>query len=188
MNKNKLLISFLAIAIIFGVYFFVKGKDAEVVIVDKNGSYEECIKEGNLVMESYPRQCRYKDGRVVMEVIDNSPMTGKENLIRVTSPLPNSTISSPLVITGTARGYWFFEASFPVYLTDWDGKIIAEGFATAQDDWMTTEFVPFKATLTYKTSDISGQYSNRGTLILKKDNPSGLPENDDALEFQVLLK
>lgn len=112
----------------------------------------------------------------------------KSNLIRLTSPLPNATVSSPLTITGEARGTWFFEASFPIYITDWDGKIIGEGFATAQSDWITTDFVPFTATLTFNTAEISGQYSKRGTLILKKDNPSGLPEHDDALEIPVHLK
>ncbi|MEK7625591.1 MAG: hypothetical protein AAB467_04585, partial [Patescibacteria group bacterium] len=72
-----------------------------------------------------------------------------------------------------------------VFLTDWDGLIIARGIATAKGDWMTTEFVPFEATLTF-TAD-KNVYSNRGTLILKKDNPSGLPEFDDALEIPVII-
>lgn len=109
----------------------------------------------------------------------------KMDLIRIISPRPHGVIVSPLVISGEARGNWFFEASFPVFLTDWDGKIIAEGIATAQDEWMTTEFVPYVATLNFDTKDISGNYSNRGTLILKKDNPSGLPEHDDALEIPI---
>lgn len=112
----------------------------------------------------------------------------KSGLIRLTSPLPGAEISSPATITGEARGNWYFEASFPIFLTDWDGKIIGQGIAEAQSDWMTTDFVPFKATLTFDTALISGQYSRNGTLILKKDNPSGLPENDDALEIPVRLK
>lgn len=110
------------------------------------------------------------------------------NLIRLESPLPYSEVASPLAISGKARGNWFFEASFPVFLVDWDGKIIAQGIATAGSEWMTTDFVPFTATLTFNKADISGQYSNRGALILKKDNPSGLPQYDDALEVPVLLK
>lgn len=104
------------------------------------------------------------------------------DLIRVTSPLPESQVSSPLVITGKARGMWYFEADFPITLTNWDGLIIAEGYATAQGDWMTEEYVPFTATLEF-VADTS--VSNRGTLILHKDNPSGLPERDDALEYTV---
>jgi hypothetical protein len=114
--------------------------------------------------------------------------TDMSRIIQVTNPLPNQKVTSPLEVTGKAVGNWYFEASFPVVLVDWDGKIIAQGVATAQSDWMTTKFVPFKATLTFNTANISGQYSNKGTLILKKDNPSGLTEHDNALEIPVLLK
>ena len=123
-------------------------------------------------------------------VIPNEPTQAElhNDLIRVTSPVVGATISSPVTIAGDARGIWFFEASFPVVLVDWDGKIIAQGLAHARSDWMTTDFVPFTATLTFDTKDISGNYSNKGTLILKKDNPSGLGAHDDALEIPVLLK
>ncbi len=112
----------------------------------------------------------------------------KNNLIRVESPKPDEVIKSPLAIMGEARGNWFFEASFPVVLTDWDGKIIAEHYATALDDWMTTEFVPFKAELQFENPSFDADFSKRGTLILKKDNPSGLPEYDDAIEIPVRFK
>ncbi len=145
-------------------------------------SFEECVAAGNPVMESYPRQCR-TSGNSFSEFIGNE--LEKANIIRIDAPRPNQMISSPLTITGTARGNWYFEASFPVFLTDWDGKIIAEGIAQAKSDWMTTEFVPFEAALAFTTE--KDTYSNRGTLILKKDNPSGLPKNDDALEIPVLF-
>ena len=117
----------------------------------------------------------------------------KSNLIRLDNPRPNQIIQSPLTIKGEARGYWFFEASFPVVLTNWDGLIIAQGIATAQRDpatpgemnWMTTEFVPFEATLKFIID--KNAYSNRGFLILRKDNPSGLPEHDDALEIPIVF-
>lgn len=105
----------------------------------------------------------------------------KSDLITLTTPAPYTRIDSPLVLNGMARGYWFFEASFPVILTDWDGLIIAEGVATADGEWMTENFVPFTATLTFTKP----AFDERGTLILKKDNPSGLPENDNALEIPV---
>jgi len=105
----------------------------------------------------------------------------KKDLIIVSSPTPQKTITSPVAIQGKARGYWFFEASFPIILTDWDGKIIAEGYATAQSDWMTEDFVPFESTLEFTTPDTY----NRGVLILQKANASGLPEHDDALEIPV---
>jgi hypothetical protein len=110
----------------------------------------------------------------------------KTDLIRVDSPQPNQTIQSPLTITGVARGSWFFEASFPVVLTNWDGLIIGKGIANAKGNWMTTDFVPFEARLTFTVDKKS--YSNKGTLILRKDNSSGLSKNDDAIEIPVILE
>lgn len=111
--------------------------------------------------------------------------TEKADLIQLESPRPGQTVRSPLVLRGQARGTWFFEASFPVTIVDWDGRIIGQGIAQAQGDWMTEEFVPFEATLTF-TADPQA-YSTRGSLILQKDNPSGLPEYDDALEIPVVI-
>lgn len=103
------------------------------------------------------------------------------DLIRLESPEPLAVIESPLEVTGQARGFWYFEASFPVVLVNWDGLIIAEGVATAEGEWMTEEFVPFRATLEFETPD----YGERGTIILQKHNASGLPEHDDALEVPI---
>ncbi len=114
-------------------------------------------------------------------------ITEKADLITVRSPKPNDHISSPLTITGEARGTWYFEGSFPVILTNWDGLIIAEGYATAQGEWMTEDFVPFVSTITFTNPYQAGdpEFMQRGSLILKKDNPSGLPQHDDALEFPI---
>lgn len=114
------------------------------------------------------------------------PEPSPENdLIRVTAPTAQSTITSPVTITGMTRGTWFFEGSFPISIVNWDGLIIGEGVATAQGEWMTEDFVPFTASITY-TIDPQTPY-NRGAIILKKDNPSGLPEHDDALEVPVMF-
>jgi hypothetical protein len=113
-------------------------------------------------------------------------IAAKADLITISSPQPNEVIASGVMVTGQARGGWFFEASFPVTLTNWDGLIIAEGVATAQGDWMTEEFVPYTATLTFTSPLIVGaEHTKRGSLILQKDNPSGLPENADALEIPI---
>ncbi len=63
-------------------------------------------------------------------------------------------------------------------------NIFSDKPATANDNWMTTEFVPFSSSLEFtppKETDI-------GFLILKKDNPSGLPENDDQIEIPIRFR
>ncbi len=98
--------------------------------------------------------------------------------VTVTSPQANSSITSPLTITGEAVGNWYFEASFPIKLVDEDGNILASTIATAQGDWMTTDLVPFEATMVFNTT---GPLD--AELLFEKDNPSGLPEN--AGEYSV---
>ena len=111
------------------------------------------------------------------------PLEGSNSIV-VTSPIKDAQISSPLVIAGRARGTWFFEGSFPVFLVDADRNIIAEGHVTAQGEWMTQDFVKFVGSLQFNNY-IKGQ---KGSLILKKDNPSGLPENDEAIRIPIMFK
>lgn len=70
-------------------------------------------------------------------------------MIEVTNPTHNGAITSPLTVKGRARGPWYFEASFPVELRNSSGTVIATAVAEAQGDWMTTDWVPFIATLNY---------------------------------------
>lgn len=112
----------------------------------------------------------------------------KPGKIVVSFPLPESTISaSPVTIKGRAVGNWFFEASAPVDIVNWDGLIIGQGYVTvdAPYDWMTTDFVPFTGTVSYDATQL-GPYKY-GWIIMKKDNPSGEPQFDDALEFKILF-
>jgi len=115
----------------------------------------------------------------------NQTYTGldKIDLIRVENPEPYQTINSPLVIKGEARGYWFFEADFPVKLLDEEENLIALQIATAQSDWMTEDFVPFEAVLEFETPA-----AERGFLVFEKDNPSGLQENADELRIPVVFE
>jgi hypothetical protein len=113
----------------------------------------------------------------------------KADLIKVLSPEAMGVVTSPLSLKGQARGNWYFEASAPVSLVNWDGLIIAEGIITADGEWMTTEFVPFTGQLTFTSpyKDGDPDFMKRGAIIFKKDNPSGLSENDDALEIPILF-
>lgn len=140
-------------------------------------SFEECAAAGYPIMESYPLRCMTPDGRSFTQEIGNQ--LEKIDLITISNPRPNQTIQSPLKISGKARGTWFFEGSFPIKLLDDTGKLIAESHAEAQGEWMTEEFVQYEATLEFETQ------SNKGALILEKDNPSGLPENADQLKIPV---
>ena len=108
----------------------------------------------------------------------------KQDLIRATTPQPGSQITSPLTVSGEARGTWYFEASFPIEIQDAQGNVIGQGYAQAQGEWMTTDFVAFQSIPITFTAEPTG---SAGTLVLKKDNPSGLPENEDQLLIPVVF-
>lgn len=124
---------------------------------------------------------------VVEPVVVTPVQTSYKDLLVLENVSEGSEIESPLTIEGKARGMWYFEASFPVSLVNWDGLIIAEGIATADGEWMTTDYVPFSVTLTFDSpyNENSPDFLKRGALIFQKSNPSGLPENDDAFEVSV---
>ena len=178
MKTPKILIVLLILLVAAVVAFLLPrcGKLAEKPIVI---NYETCKLAGGTILETHPPQCQY-EGKKYTEDIGNE--LDLYDLITIANPRPNQKISSPLEIRGAARGSWYFEASFPIKLIDEKGNTIAQTHGEAQGDWMTKDFVPYKATLAFKTN------STKGTLILMKDNPSGDPKNDKQLKVPVVFK
>jgi len=125
----------------------------------------------------------YSAGWRVTRVVRALP-TGdcRGDQIVLTLPRRNAVNSSPLALRGRARGTWFFEGDFPLILTDDRGNPIAQGFATAQGEWMTNDFVPFSASLRFESPP-----PGPGRLILKKDNPSDRRDLDDALVVPIIF-
>jgi len=179
---DKLLITIVAIFLIGGgVYFIFQNQKNNLrnnsAPIARINNFEECAAKYP-VMESYPRQCATPDGKHFTEYIGNEMEMGE--LIKVDSPRPNVKVSSPLTITGQARGTWYFEAQFPVKIFDANNNEIGTGIAKATGDWMTENFVPFTATL-----EFTAPATATGTLILKNDNPSGDPTKDKQLIIPI---
>jgi len=110
-------------------------------------------------------------------------LNASNDLIVVESPSPGAVTGKEFLVVGVARGYWFFEASFPIEVVDKDGKLLVSTFATAQGEWMTENFVPFRAEVKAPVS-----YIGPATLILRKDNASGLPEHDASISFPITIE
>ncbi len=112
------------------------------------------------------------------------PLTPDQLKARVvlSSPSSNATVDQNFTITGKAPGPWYFEASFPIEIRDPNNNIVATGFATAQGEWMTTSDVPFTGTINVPS------YTGPATLILMRDNPSGLPEHAASVSFPIVIQ
>jgi hypothetical protein len=171
----------------FGFYFYLRSYQQTYANIT---TFEQCVAGGFKVLPTYPETCKTPDRRTFTNPtqtaqatstpVATSTLTGKEGLIVVESLKPNDLITSSTTITGQARGFWFFEASFPVVLLDGKGKVVTTGIGKAGGDWMTEDFVPFTINLKFNKPTTA-----TGTLILKKDNPSGDPERDDSLSIPV---
>lgn len=149
---------------------FAPAETSKEISASTSGSEETTDKE---------QESRETEAATVIEIETTSKDTTSDQ-IKVTNPIPNQAIQSPLIIEGEARGTWFFEATFPVKLLDANGNVIAANPAQAQGEWMTEDFVPFKAQIEFEKPATS-----TGILVLEKDNPSDLPENDAKIEIPV---
>lgn len=100
---------------------------------------------------------------------------------KVTTPLPNSIIKSPLVVKGSVPSGWMFEGTFPIELVDANRKTISDGIGhdVPSGAWQEDKPVDFEATLTFTT------LSKSGYLILRNDNPSGILENSKTFEIPI---
>ena len=120
------------------------------------------------------------DGNRLPTKVDLEEEAAVADLIIVETPRPGEKISSPLVVRGKARGYWFFEGSFPVRLLDATNVEIVLGLAE-NPNWMTEQFVPFEVTLQFEKP-----VQRFGTLVLERSDPSG--RYPQALRIPVFFK
>ena len=124
---------------------------------------------------------KISDQTVVIPTEDEGQATFSNEVI-ILNPKQNQLITSPLKVEGQALGSWFFEASLPVKLVDANNQVIVSHYGTALDDWMTEKPVKFSSDLVFSTNATSG------FLIISKDNPSGLPQNDASISVPVRFK
>jgi len=193
MDKNyKIVLIILAIILLAAVIYVIEVEEAgeaqngseqtgqETKSATEINNFEECAAAGYEVTELYPRKCSVDDGKMFLELVGNKNV--KSDKIRVENINDGDYISSPLEIEGEARGYWFNEASFLIRFYDENGNLLGEAIASATGDWMTDDFVAFKATLEFDSSQ-----SSDGLLVFEKDNPSDILENDDSMQMVVRM-
>lgn len=175
--KLKYVLMALVLVVVAGVGLWA-GSAGKAPVADYSDitTYEQCLTAGFGVVKDNPDQCKTPDG----QVFTRSTSGELSDLIQVDAPADNAVVGSPLVVSGSARGSWYFEGSFPIELLDADGASLFAGPVKAQGDWMTSAFVPFSTKVTFRAPQTSN-----GVLILRKDNPSGLAENEKEIRIPV---
>jgi hypothetical protein len=102
--------------------------------------------------------------------------------VQITDPTADEAITSPVVISGSVTGGgWFFEGVFPIQVVDADGTVLGSGQASsAQGEWTSTGTVLFSGIVPFSTPRFQ-----RGMVVFSKDNPSGLPRNNESFSVPV---
>ena len=157
MNKQQSLVAFILIIIFGGILVLNRGA---TVPTDKIKSEDTGdIKEGI--------------------TYDNAT----SDLIQVELPFPGAVTGKSFSVIGKARGNWFFEATFPITVLDKDGKVLVQTYASAEGEWMTTDFVSFRGEVNAPID-----YIGPATLILHKSNASDMRELDASISFPINIE
>ena len=103
--------------------------------------------------------------------------------LTIVTPRQGAAVTSPLEVAGRVPGSWSFEADFPIEVLDADRKPVGEGHATVKGDWMTEDDVDFAGTI-----EFTAPSTPKGFLVLRKANPSGETDQDDAVEVPITFE
>ncbi len=103
--------------------------------------------------------------------------------IVVSTPASGASVASPIQLSGKARGSWFFEGSAPVAVVDLNGTILGRGTIQAQGEWMTTDFVPFKGSVSFSPTSST----TAAALLFMNDNPSGLASTSKYMALPIFF-
>jgi len=146
-------------------------------------------KSGQVACSMIAKQC--PDGSYVSQTGPNCEfaacpaVVGMPDEPTIASPKSDDIISSPVSVSGQARGGWFFEASFPIQVYDSNDRLLGSGSAkfvpkNANDTWMTNDFVDFQGGVQF-----SQPATDSGYILFKNDNPSGDPAKDESFKLSV---
>ncbi len=91
-----------------------------------------------------------------------------EKTAHITSPLPQSHVSSPVTISGSVSGRWFFEGSIIGQIVDKQGNVLGQGPLNASGDWMTAKDVSFNGVIPFVVDA-----DTEGYVVIKADDPEG---------------
>lgn len=135
-------------------------------------SFDECVREGNPVMESFPRQCRDAAGNLFTESIPEPPprqditdVSAEKNMtwMEITHPTPDQKVVSPLEVSGVLFAPLSTTSTPTIRLVDAEGVVLNESTAGA-GTLMPDGNLSFTGTLLWTTTT-----TGTGTLLLLSD-------------------
>jgi hypothetical protein len=156
-----ILLLLISIGLVVFLYIVPRTKDPA-----KINSFEDCATAGNLVVDTHPRECHMKDGRIFTE--DGNAKLLKE-VIQVTDPAAKTKVVNPFKVEGKALGSWYYNEQLAVKLYDGAGKIIATVNPKAQEeitDKNKNQLIHFIGVIHFQAPGTA-----KGRLVIERTNP-----------------
>lgn len=167
-----------ATAVMLGIRFFSGPEDFWAC---QDGQWVKHGQPGSPMPEVGCAQPTEKNKNVSEKISPTNDKIADQADIKVSFPQNGNVIANPTEVVGQAKGTWFFEGSFQAKLKDDKGSIIAQAPAQALGEWMTSDFVPFRAVL-----EAPASFSGPATIVLSPDDPSG-QGNEKGMEILVTI-
>ena len=162
-RKNIIILSSIIFVLLIFFVFFMPREDTWIC---KNG---EWIKHGNPSIPMPATSC------------EENKNIGEGRTLVLYNFREGDILQTGYVIEGKTKDNFFFEGTFPILIQDLNGSNLGNSFAQSKTDWMTSDYVEFATEpLNFDKKD-----NKEGYLIFKKDNPSGLSENDKEIKIKV---
>lgn len=160
-------INIIIIIIVLCLSFFVLFRINEDNWICKNG---EWVKHGNPSSSEPTQKCAIEDIE-----------TNEDKTLILDNFKEGDLLENNAVLQGKIKDNFFFEGSFPIEIRDINNNIIGRSLAKSQTNWMTSDYVEFKTDpITFDKKD-----NIEGFIIFRKDNPSGLIENDKEIKLKA---
>lgn len=171
-----------------GIFIHPRVANFKGICYDENGNekaLEDCDEFGGSDSIKFSGEVDMQQMQDLIEIMNSFQFKISEKqpvseLIKVSEPLPDLEIQSPITIKGRAKGFWFFEATAPVELVDSKGKEIAQGYIKTDGDWMTKDWVNFSGEMEFEIPD-----DENGYLVFYRSNPSGEAEHAQMFKMPV---
>ena len=168
MKKKNIIILLMVIPLLT---FFIFLKSNEDNWICENGQW---VKHGNPTVSMPTTTCEIK-------TVENNANTEYDGSLILNNLKENDLLQTGFIIEGKVKDNFFFEGTFPIEVQDMSGNGLGTLFATSKTDWMTSDYIEFKT----EPINFDKKDNTEGYILFKKDNPSGLSENDRTIKLKV---
>jgi hypothetical protein len=164
----------------------IVGTGAYIALVWHQHQVDELVKRNEALMKQVQNLPRATATPTTTVTATPAPASfsytsAKGAVVKVFVPENGGKLTSPAGIIGEVPSGWAFEAQFPVELQTAAGAKIASGPGHVQGDWTQAGLSPFTSSFEFTVP----KGETTGFLVIRKDNPSGAPANDDSVKVPV---